>query len=41
VNAANLSPPHDLGVEEAETDERPWDHADVADVALDDREASS
>jgi hypothetical protein len=41
ANGANPSPPHDLGVAEAETDERPWDYADVADVAPDDREASS
>jgi hypothetical protein len=41
VNATNPPPPHDVAVAEAETDERPWDYGDVADVALDDREASS
>src|SRR6185436_11582717 len=33
VNVANLSPPHDMGVADVETGERPWDYADVADVA--------
>jgi hypothetical protein len=41
VNASNAAPPHALDVADVETTERPWDYADVADVAPDDREVSS
>jgi hypothetical protein len=41
VNASNAPPPHALDVADAEPDKRPWEYADVADVAPDDREVSS
>jgi putative DNA primase/helicase len=41
VNASNAPPPRALDVADAETEETPWDYADVADVALDGDEAAS
>ena len=40
VNASNDPPPRALDVAGAETNETPWDYADVADVALDGDEAA-
>ena len=41
VNASNEPPPRALAVADAETEETPWDYADVADVALDGDEGAS
>ena len=41
VNGSNAPPPHGPDVADAETEETPWDYADVADVALDGDEAAS